>query len=284
MTAQLLLSYGAFFLYAAASVAAFAYLLTKNARASQAMLVLMGAGLAAHSLAFGLRLIHFWAYPENRWFLPVNSFFGALSYMSLALTAAFFVIEARKRLDILGAFILPLAAVSLGLAVLHADASLSPLRPELRSYWLNIHPMVLMTAYAAFANAFGVGVALLIQERQIKSRKPTELCYRLPSIDELDALNGRIIAISLPVLVLGLGMGAMWAHAAWGRAWSWAPKETMSLITAIVYAYFLWLRYFSGRRGRTPVYVSMFAFLCILATFLSAELTSGRHDFLAGGK
>ena len=282
MTAQLLLSWGACLLYAAASAAAFAYLLTKSARASRAMLTLMGVGLGAHSLAFAARLILFWEFPENRWFLPVNSFFGALSFLSLSLTAAFFAIEARKRLGILGAFVLPPAALFLGLALLRADQSLTPLSPELRSYWLNFHPMVLMTAYAAFANAFGVGVALLIQERQIKSRKPSALCYRLPSLDELDALNGKIIAIALPVLVLGLGMGAMWAFEAWGRAWSWAPKETMALITALFYAEFLWLRYAAGRRGRTPVYVSMVAFACMLVTFFGAEMSSGRHGFLGG--
>ena len=284
MTAQSVLAWGAFLLYAAASAAAFAYLLTKNARASHLMLALMGAGLAAHGTAFGVRLAHFWAYPENRWFLPVNSFFGALSYMSLALTAAFFVIEARSRLGILGAFVLPPAALSLGLAVIKADPSLGPLEPELRSYWLNIHPMLLMTAYAAFANAFGVGVALLIQERQIKSRKPGELCYRLPSLDELDALNGKIIAFSLPVLALGMGMGALWAYETWGRAWSWDAKETMALITAALYAEFLRLRYAAGRRGRAPVYVSMLAFACMLATFFGAEMSSGRHGFLGGGK
>ncbi len=280
--AQSLLSWGAFLLYVAACAAAFVYLLTKNARSSRLMLIFIGCGLAAHLLAFGIRLAVFWAYPENRWFLPVNNFFGALSYMSLALVAAFFVIEARKRLGILGAFVLPMAALSLGLAVLRADPAVGPLAPKLRSYWLNIHPMVLMTAYAAFTNAFGVGLALLIQERQIKSRKPSELCYRLPSLDELDALNGMIIAVTLPVLVTGLVMGAVWAYETWGRAWSWDPKETMSLITALLYGEFLWLRYVRGQRGRTPVYVSMLGFACMLATFFGAELSSGRHDFLGG--
>ena len=280
--AQSLPSWGALFLYAASCAAAFAYLVNKSEGSRRVMLSLLGAGLALHLFAFTARLVGFWAFPENRWFLPVNSFFGALSYMSLALATAFFFIEARKKLGILGAFILPFVAMSLGLALLKADASLSPLAPQLRSHWLNIHPMILMTAYAAFANAFGVCLALLIQERQIKSRKPSELCYRLPSLDELDALNGQIIAVSLPVLLLGLGMGAVWAYQTWGRAWSWDPKETMALITALFYAEFLWLRYASGQRGKLPVYVSMVGFLCLLATFFGAEMSSGRHGFLGG--
>lgn len=280
--AQIVLSWGAFLLYAAACAAALSYASNKSERVRKWMLSALGTGLILHLLAFAARLAAFWAFPENRWFLPVNSFFGALSYMSLALSAAFFFIEARKKLGILGVFILPFVAASLGLAVLKADPSVSPLAPQLRSYWLNIHPMVLMTAYAAFANAFGVCLALLIQERQIKSRKPSELCYRLPSLDELDALNGRIIAVSLPVLLLGLVMGAVWAYETWGRAWSWDPKETMSLITALFYGEFLWLRYALGQRGKRPVYVSMAGFACLLATFFGAELSAGRHDFLGG--
>jgi cytochrome c-type biogenesis protein CcsB len=278
--AQSVLSWCALFLYTAACAVAFGYLRNKTEGARKAMLSLLGTGLLLHLTAFAARLVAFWAFAENRWFLPVNSFFGALSYMALALAAAFFFIEARKKLGILGAFILPFVAGSLGLALLRADAAVSPLAPELRSYWLNLHPMILMTAYAFFANAFGVCLALLIQENQIKSRKPSELCYRLPSLDELDSLNGRIIALTLPVLVIGLAMGAVWAHQIWGRPWTWDPKETMALITAVFYGEFLWLRYAAGQRGRTPVYVSMLGFACMLATFFGAELSSGRHDFL----
>lgn len=278
--AQPLLTWGAFLLYAAACAAAFAYLANKTERTRKTMLSLLGTGLVLHLAAFAVRLAEFWAYPENRWFLPVNSFHGALSYMALALAFAFFVIEARNKLGILGAFILPFVAGALGLAAFKADASVAPLPPELRSYWLNLHPMVLMTANAAFANAFGVCLALLLQERQIKSRKPSELCYRLPPLDELDSLNGRIVAFTLPVLVLGLCMGARWAFEAWGRAWTWNPKETMALITALFYAEFLWLRYAAGRRGRTPVYVSMVGFACMLLTFFGAE--AGRHGYMGG--
>lgn len=282
MTAQSVFSFGAFLLYAAALFSAFGYLFTKSSGASRAMFLMLSIGLALHLLGFGARLAEFWAHPENRWFLPVTSFYGALSFLSLALAAAFFVIEGENRLGILGAFVLPLAVLCLGLAVFKADPAVGPLRPELRSYWLNIHPMLLMAAYAAFANSFGVGLALLIQERQIKSRKPSALCYRLPSLDELDALNGKIIATALPVLIAGLVMGAVWAYRVWGRAWNWDAKETMALITAIFYAQALWLRYGAGQRGRRPVLVSMLGFACLILTFVGAEMSAGRHDFLGG--
>ncbi len=283
MTGQSALAWGAFGFYGAATGAAFGYLFSKNPRFSRAMLGLLGAGLLLHAGAFLGHLAAFWAFPENRFFLPVTSFYGALSYMSLALAGAFFVVEGRNRLGILGAFVLPWAAGALGLAAAFADPGCAPLAPALRSYWLNIHPMLMMTAYAAFANAFGVGLALLIQESQIKSRKPTELCYRLPSLDELDALNGRIVAWSYPLLLIGLGMGFVWAYTSdWGRIWTRDPKTILSLATAAVYGIFLYMRYVAGRRGRRLVYVSMLGFASVLATFFGAELLSGRHVYMGG--
>ncbi|OGR48592.1 MAG: hypothetical protein A2X40_01460 [Elusimicrobia bacterium GWC2_65_9] len=284
MLIQSMLNWGALFLYAAATISAGHYLLTKDLRSSRIMLTLLGIGLFLHFGAFTARVAVFWSFPENRFFLPVSSFHGALSCMSLALAATFFVIEGQNRLGILGALILPWAAGALAAALLFASPDMTPLEPRLRSYWLNIHPMVLMSAYAAFANAFGVAVALLIQERQIKSRKPSELCYRLPSLDELDSLNGRIISWAFPLLLTGLVMGSIWSRSALGRFWNAGAKECLSMTTAAIYAAFLWLRYGAGRRGRTTVYVSLLGFSFVLFTFFGAELLSGRHSYMGGGK
>ncbi|MDE2142281.1 MAG: cytochrome c biogenesis protein CcsA [Elusimicrobia bacterium] len=282
MTAQSVLAWAAFCFYCAATFAAFGYLFSKDSRASRAMLLLLGLGLVLHLAGFAAHVAVFWAYPENRFFVPLNSFFGALSYMSLALAAAFFVVEGQNRLGILGAFVLPWAAGALGLAVIFASPEAAPLAQPLRSYWLNFHPMLLMTAYAAFANAFGVAVALLIQERQIKSRKPTELCYRLPPLDDLDALNAKIIAWSYPVLLVGLAMGFAWSYLDWGRVWTSDPKMILALVTAAIYGAFLYMRFGAGRRGRRTVYVSLMGFASVLITFFGAELFSGRHVFMGG--
>lgn len=282
MTAQSVLAWAAFSFYCAATFAAFGYLFSKDSRASRAMLLLLGLGLVLHLAGFAAHVAVFWAYPENRFFVPLNSFFGALSYMSLALAAAFFVVEGQNRLGILGAFVLPWAAGALGLAVVFASPDAAPLAQPLRSYWLNLHPMLLMTAYAAFANAFGVAVALLIQERQIKSRKPTELCYRLPPLDDLDALNAKIIAWSYPVLLVGLAMGFAWSYMDWGRVWTSDPKMILALVTAGIYGSFLYIRFAAGRRGRRTVYVSLLGFASVLITFFGAELFSGRHVFMGG--
>lgn len=279
MYEQILVQAAAFF-YAAATVLSFVYLSFKQERWSLWMLRLLSVGLFLHLASFALRLHGFWAFPENRFFLPVNTMFGALSFFSLAATVVFFLVESRHRLGILGAFVLPCAAIGAGAAALYGDPFLAVLAPDLRSAWLNFHPALNMIAYAIFGNAFGVGLALLVQERQIKSRKPSALCYRLPSIEELDALNMRLISTALPVLAVGIAMGIIWAHAAWGRRWASDPKVLSSIGTAIIYAAYLHMVRFRGLRGRRAVYLSMLGFAAIVFTFLGVNFFSQLHGYI----
>jgi len=274
---------GALAFYALATAAAFVYLYNKDDKWSAWMFRLVGAGLALHLVSFGFGMHYFWKIPDNRYYFPINSFFGALSFLSLATVAVFFLIESRHQLGILGAFVLPWAVIGTGSAIIFANPAAEGLVPALQNYWINIHPVILMTAYAAFGNAFGVGVALLIQEHQIKSRKPSELCYRLPSIEDLDNLNYRIIVWAFPVLTVGIIMGGIWAYSAWGRFWGWDPKETWALITALVYAGYLHMRFVKGLRGKKAVYVSMVGFACVLFTFLGVNFLSPLHGYLSGG-
>lgn len=273
----------AFGLYAGAAAAACAYLARKKERLSLWMRRLIGVGLAVHGASFLFRTRAFWEIPENRYFLPINTFFGALSYLALALAAIFFIVEGRHRLGVLGAFVLPLVLVTQGSALFAADPSIAGLVPALQSYWINIHPMVLMTSYALLANSFGVGLALLLQERQIKSRRPSELCYRLPALEELDDLSYRLIAVAFPILTVGIIMGGVWAYGAWGRFWGWDAKETWALITALIYAVYLHMRFISGWRGRKAVYLSMVGFASVIFTFAGVNYLSGLHGYLSGG-
>jgi cytochrome c-type biogenesis protein CcsB len=272
--------------YAAGTVLGFVYLFNRGERWSLLMYHLLCAGVALHLASAGLRLSGFWAAPENRFYLPINSFFGALSALALAIAGTFIAVEGRHRLGILGAFVLPWACVAAGAAVLRGYAvggtEIHDLAPLLRSPWMHIHPLAIMVSYALLGNAFGVGLALLIQERQLRSKRPQELCYRLPSLLELDSLNCRLIAAAFPILAAGIVMGGFWAHGAWGSFWGWDAKQTWALITASIYAVFLGLRLAAGWGGRKAVYISMCGFACVLFTFIGAGLSSELHGHLSG--
>lgn len=270
---------GAASLYAAACALAVAYLFAKEEKLSAWMLRLAAIGVALHLASFSLRLRLSWAFPENRFLLPIESFTGVLSIFSLLTALIFFVVERRHRLGVLGAFVLPWVALGAAAAGLKGEPP-GPLALELRSLWMNVHPVLLMAAYAFFGNAFGVGLALLVQESQLKSRHPGGLAFRLPSIEQLDRLNTLLIALGLPILLAGIFIGMAWAHTAWDSHWYADAKVLSAVATALLYAAQLHLHRTWGVRGRRAVYVSMVAFAAVVFTFVGVNFISNLHGYL----
>ncbi|MCX7913171.1 MAG: c-type cytochrome biogenesis protein CcsB [Thermodesulfovibrionales bacterium] len=97
----------------------------------------------------------------------------------------------------------------------------------------------------------------------------------------VDELTYKNIAIGFPVFTLGgLIFGAIWADQAWGRYWSWDPKETWSLITWFVYAFYLHARLLRGWRGKKIAIVAVIGFFSTIFTYLGVNLLlSGLHAY-----
>ena len=101
----------------------------------------------------------------------------------------------------------------------------------------------------------------------------------MPSLDLLDDVTYRMIAIGWPLLTGGIITGAVWANSAWGTYWSWDPKETWSLITWVVYLVLLHLRTI-GWRGRKMAFLSIIGFLFVLVSFfVVSRIQMGKHSF-----
>ncbi|HEX8947774.1 MAG TPA: c-type cytochrome biogenesis protein CcsB [Dissulfurispiraceae bacterium] len=101
------------------------------------------------------------------------------------------------------------------------------------------------------------------------------------SQEMLDELTYKNIAIGFPIFTLGgLIFGAIWADQAWGKYWSWDPKETWSLITWFVYAFYLHARFLRGWRGSKIAIVAVIGFVCTVFTYLGVNLLlSGLHSY-----
>ena len=81
-------------------------------------------------------------------------------------------------------------------------------------------------------------------------------------------------------LTIGIVTGAAWANYAWGTYWSWDPKETWSLITWLIYAIYLHIRFLAGWKGRRAAIFAILGFLCVLFTYLGVNLVlSGLHSY-----
>src|SRR4030043_629465 len=101
------------------------------------------------------------------------------------------------------------------------------------------------------------------------------------SSEILDEITYKSIAVGFPIFTLGgLIFGAIWADQAWGVYWSWDPKETWSLITWFVYAFYLHSRMMRGWRGKRVAIVAVIGFMAVIFTYLGVNLLlSGLHAY-----
>ena len=184
---------------------------------------------------------------------------------------AYVYFEHRYHVRTLGLVILPITA-GLLLYAMSVGATANPLVPALQnSFLLSIHVAVAIFAYGALAVSFAAGALYLIQPEQGRRGLPK------PSL--LDEIGYRAVVIAFPFLTLTSVLGAVWAQIAWGRYWSWDPKETASLLTWLVYGAYLHARVARGWVGRRAAWLLMLGFAAVLFTFFGNLFFGGLHSY-----
>jgi cytochrome c-type biogenesis protein CcsB len=260
--------------YLGGTIAYLVYLLSCHERVAWAGRLLLGVGFCSHGLAFVLRYI-------EAGHAPVVNLHESLSFFAWLVVGFFLLLRLRYKVEMLGAFVSPLTLLLvIGAAAL--PKKILSLPPALKSWWLPIHVTFAFLGDAIFALAFCAGVAYLIQERLVKSKRAGALSRRLPSLEVLDEVNYRALTIGFPLLTIGIVTGAVWAEYAWGSYWSWDPKETWSLITWLLYAALLHQRLTIGWRGKKAAIMAIVGFGTVLFTFLGVNLLmEGLHTYAA---
>ena len=84
------------------------------------------------------------------------------------------------------------------------------------------------------------------------------------------------------LLAIGIFIGAVWANVSWGRYWGWDPKETWALISVVVYALVLHIRFIPGLSKSIFVFnmCSVWAIASVLMTYFGVNYyLSGLHSY-----
>jgi ABC-type transport system involved in cytochrome c biogenesis permease subunit len=139
-----------------------------------------------------------------------------------------------------------------------------PLPPALQSWLFAPHVAAYMAAYIMMAKAAVQGIAC------IGAVKPDD--GRLVPY-ELGAY--KMVRLGFPLLTLGLILGAWWGKICWSDYWNWDPKELWSLISWLIFLFYLHFRYTYGKRyaGINGGLV-VAGLVAIIATLLVVNLSS----------
>jgi cytochrome c-type biogenesis protein CcsB len=253
--------------YIGATGLALAYLVQRQDLVHRLSVLCALAGWAAHTVALIVRSLELGA-------PPLGSLPDAISVAVWVIVLLEVLIEQRTGVRVLGAFVLPIA-VMLGLKA--TSARPGTLVPALASAWIWIHIALAMVGIAAFVFNFAGAIMYLLQERQLKTKRPGAFYYRLPSLQTLDRLTFRTLALGFPFLTTGLVLGALWARAAWGSTFTFDPVAVLSFVAWLIYAGTLAGRAAAGWHGRRAAYFSIVGFVALVLTLGAGLFLPGRH-------
>ncbi len=209
--------------------------------------------------------------------IPISNLYEVFILFCLITSLLYLHYESKFNTKQLGGFVLMIINAAVLFILWYrfdrgADA-IQPLVPALQSYWMKIHVPANFVGYGAFSLAAMVASAYLLAKKGI-------LASRLPSLDVLDDVMYKSIAVGFAFFTIATILGAMWAAEAWGGYWSWDPKETWALIVWLNYAAWLHLRMVKGLRGPVLAWWALIGLLVTTFAFLGVNMfLSGLHSY-----
>jgi cytochrome c-type biogenesis protein CcsB len=210
-----------------------------------------------------------------RWIAADHGPFSNMYEFSLAFAwgamGIYLYFESQYHARSLALLVLP---ISLGMLIYATTVpdDIQPLVPALQqSTLLTVHVAAAVVAYGAFAVGFGAAVLFLVQRKKSISW--------LPDRSILDEVGYRSVMIGFPLMALTIILGAVWAEIAWGRYWSWDPKETAALVTWLMYGGYLHARVIRGWRGERSAYLLLLGFAATAFTYYGNYFLGGLHSY-----
>jgi ABC-type uncharacterized transport system permease subunit len=252
--------------YIVAAAAALGSLAGRQEELGRFASLMAGAGFICHTVALILRWV-------ERGRLPVTSVAESVSLVIWAAVGAVLLIERRRDLGALRAFVLP-AVLALGLGLPTGLRSLV-LEPRASGIGM-VHVSLVLIGLAALVLNFGGSLMYILQERQLKSRRPGKIFYSLPPLDVLDRLTYATLAAGFPFLTSGLLIGVLsWPGGV--ERFALDPLAAISIVMWVVYALTLAGRAIGYWRGRRAAYYAVAGFGVLLLTLGVGALFQARH-------
>ncbi len=204
--------------------------------------------------------------------IPLSNLYEVFILFIVITALLFLYYEGKFRLQRLGVFVYTLQLILVGFVLWYTFSrnaqQIQPLIPALQSWWMKLHVPANFIGYGAFCLAAFLGVAELL-----KLHRPS---LRLPEAEVIEEVMYQAIAIGFLFFTIATVLGALWAADAWGRYWSWDPKESWALVVWLNYAVWLHIRLIRGWGGK------LLAWWAIIGFFITAFAFVGVNMFLSG--
>jgi len=238
----------------------------------------VGAGALAGALCLTAALV-LRGFRTGRF--PAFGTFEVLALYAVATTLAYGHIAVRHQSRGMSSIMLPYIAI-LVLCALFGIGHEAAFPGRIQPAWLAVHVVTAFIGYGLFTLESCLGVAYLIQDRNLKRKNFGRVFDRLPSLEILDRLMYEHVGVAFLVFSLSIVSGIVLTHLnSWGSRWTSDPKVAGTAATWLVYAALFHLRMSADRHGRKVALLAVFGFMFVLFSFLGVHLIAGSmHDFI----
>lgn len=171
--------------------------------------------------------------------------------------------HAWKLLPLLSTYLVVLGVI----AAIWAHAPERPLAGGAPSGWLALHILVSVATYALATLAAVAALAAFIQERALKSKRPTPLTRQLPAMAESERLTFSLLLGGEVVLGVGVVSGFLLNLIERGQVFHLDHKTLLSLFAFVVIGMLLIAHHRIGTRGRIATRLILLAYLLLTLAY-----------------
>lgn len=145
--------------------------------------------------------------------------------------------------------------------------------------WLEAHIIASVLTYGLLTIAAVAAVAVFLQERAMKRKRPTRLTALLPSVAAAEDMQVRLLIVTEIVLGLGLATGMASQFFETGEILALSHKILLSIIAFLLIGILLVVHFRTGMRGRRAARYALIAYLMVTLGYPGVKFVT---DILIG--
>lgn len=190
-------------------------------------------------------------------------------WVTIAVTLVIFTVLAALSAHAwrLTPLLLPYLFVLGVIATIWSRAPEQPLPADLPSGWFEVHIFFSVLTYALFTIAAVAGLAVFLQERTLKRKRPSALTRLLPAVADGEDLQTRLLVASQVILGAGIVTGMATQYAEDGSLLAFEHKTLFALLAFVVIGLLLVAHRLSGVRGRGAARVVLLGYLLLTLAY-----------------
>lgn len=230
------------------------------------------------SIVWFLQTLHFFSKAIGQHTIPLFSRFDTLFFYAWLLISLSLLINWFFRMHFILFFtnILGFAVMAFSLFLAGKEIPLT-MSEQLSSEWLLIHISMAFISYASFTLSFIFSCVYLFQHHLLKRKKWSKRLRRWPSLAQLEQISYRINLVGVPLLILSLILGIVWAYYTLDTPFWYDSKVVFSLFVLLMYGTYLYQREVKGWSGRKIVELNMICFMILLINYFISSFFSEFH-------